>query len=389
MENNKIPSEDENKALENAKAFAEEAKYDIEAADKLLKNLDLNNCENDDRVFYLGRRSFFFLQQAVEKISKAYAFLLQLWFLKILSSPHIPQDKKDIFRRLLKELSPKRISHLPHTTILYVFSKSFMFSKEREFKVYLEYIEKEIKNLLSEFFKEIKLSGEIIFILNDAVSTAFEKCYIDLFENLKFKPLEEGIYERCKIITEKYEKNKKHLVNLFPHSPPNISETVEPLFDSIEKLKNKLRKDIKTPFKDKKHRFFANTFRRPYLEADILLQNNKIAHSKIKLNGDKQIEFISIFRNLPDFIYCVFCFKFVLPAYLIIMSSYLAWYEDGGRYPNVNHFNKDSICKDIKKIKLVYRKIKSTLDIINDTINWKEKSFKEEWLAKMVPLALF
>jgi hypothetical protein len=404
MENNKIPSEDENKALENAKAFAEEAKYDIEAADKLLKNLDLNNCENDDRVFYLGRRSFFFLQQAVEKTSKVYAFLLCLKLSKIANSPYhnnLTKDKRSVFKKLFEQLSnPKRMSHLPHTTLLYVTSKLFLLTHESDFEKYLENeIKNKLKNKLNELFEGVKLSGEeIISIFDETASIASEKCYNDIFNNSEFKLSDEKVNEECKTIIENYEKSrkvKKRLVNFLKRDPPSMSEVenTNSIFSNIIKLNWRLSEDAQAPFNERKDQFRPQVMRRTYVKIIVNTPNGKkYKYNKAKLGEDEQKVLLRAFeRDFPDFIHCVFCFNFVLPAYLILMSSYLAWYEDGGRYPNASYSQMDtkSVCSDIKIINNVKEGADSLLDIVYKSINWKERSFKEKLFTDIVPLALF
>jgi hypothetical protein len=370
MENNKIPSEDENKALENAKAFAEEAKYDIEAADELVKNLDLNNCENDDRVFYLGRRSFFFLQQAVEKISKAYAFLLYLQFLDITSSSEhisLPQEKRDILKDIPEKLQPKRMSHSPHIALLYTFSKFSIFAKESNI---IEHFKSQLDNELNkidELYRDKQLEPyePIISPLRNACFE-FKQSIETLFNNPEFKSLMDNTLEECKIIVTQ----PPNILNCYP---PCIQDTIISGLKTVDNLKCELFNRARTAFEKEEKSFLAG-IKRP---------------SPLKLTEDQQNEFFKKFKDAPNFLSYWISFKFILPIYLILLSHSLAWYESGGRYPNVDYFDKGNICKDIEKIKLVDEKIKSTLDIINNIINWKERSSKEKWPASLIPLALF
>ena len=55
-----------------AKEFAEEAYWDLQVAKRLIENLKLDICSNNDEVFYIGRRILYMLQQASEKAAKAF-----------------------------------------------------------------------------------------------------------------------------------------------------------------------------------------------------------------------------------------------------------------------------------------------------------------------------
>jgi len=365
---------DEKKVLSDSKNFAEEAKWDIKVAKELSINLDFNGCESDDQTFYLGRRAFFFLQQAVEKTSKAYLLLFRLRLLRMASSSWyttLPQDKKVKLENLLKELEPKQVSHFPHVALLRSMSQLLISAEENNF---MNHFEQDYKELLSKFedlYKEkaLKAYEPILLSLNNAFSAAFDRCANVIFNNSEFESIKKTTLDACKIISNQSQNSRNFLNNY----PPYIENTLTQTLKTVENLKHSLLNEAIITFENEKDSFSANIMRRQHL----------------KLTEDQQKEFRRIFRDSPDLIYCIFSFNFVFPSEIVLMSSSLVWYEEGDRYTNVNHFDRNNICKDITKIDSVIKEADSMLDIVNKAINWKERSWVEKQFSNIVQQLLF
>ncbi|MCC6014538.1 MAG: hypothetical protein LM564_02395, partial [Desulfurococcaceae archaeon] len=108
--------------IDIASRFAEEAYWDLRIAEKLLAGLDLGTCDQNDEVFYTGRRVLYLLQQASEKATKAYLIAyFRIWLaqIKLAILGYHKEDRHllDILTKLEERLEPKRIRHAPHRAI--------------------------------------------------------------------------------------------------------------------------------------------------------------------------------------------------------------------------------------------------------------------------------
>jgi len=101
--------------LELAEAFLEEARCDLKVADILIAHIkprleeSVRRGEADDEVFYLGRRTLYFLQQAAEKLIKAYAL--------VYFAPMEESLKKHGIR-LKTQIDAKKMGHDPHDKLV-------------------------------------------------------------------------------------------------------------------------------------------------------------------------------------------------------------------------------------------------------------------------------
>ena len=97
--------------LELAEAFLEEARCDLKVADILIAHIKPRLEESvrrggaDDEVFYLGRRTLFHLQQATEKLIKAYAL--------VYIAP-MEESLEKLGIRLKTHIDAKKMGHEPH-----------------------------------------------------------------------------------------------------------------------------------------------------------------------------------------------------------------------------------------------------------------------------------
>jgi hypothetical protein len=300
-----------------AKEFAEEAYWDLQVAKRLIENLKLDTCSTNDEVFYIGRRVLYMLQQASEKIAKAFLLAyFKSWIEPLIKTvdKEISKADKNKYAEILElhkklkslndKLKPKKIRHAPHKTFLHVICDIYeVFYKEKN------YLIKYVQFIFDEFFKQS---------LEDYLRNYIEK--LELPQDIR-----ENIERMCR--------ERKFVEESFPY---------------INKEKLEGFKLLKENYKLLREKFTAT-------EQQIM----EIIKSSLNIKEDiwKAIEprVVTYIKN----IYIYLPFSSYLFAYLSNVYLCLALYETAGRYPELinNVGNREKICQDIEKLKLIEEEV--------------------------------
>jgi hypothetical protein len=300
-----------------ARDFAKEAYWDLQIAKRLIENLKLDTCSNNDEVFYIGRRVLYMLQQASEKIAKA--FLLA--YFKSWIEPLIKTVDKEIskadenkyaeilelhekLKTLNDKLKPKKIRHAQHKTFLDVICGIYeVFYKEKN------YIIKYVQFIFDKFFKRS---------LEDYLRNYIEK--LELPQDIR-----ENIEHMCR--------ERKFVEESFPY---------------INKEKLEGFKLLKENYKLLREQMYESLKKSTATEQQIM----EIIKSSLNIKEDiwKAIEprVVTYIKN----IYIYLPFSSYLFAYLSNVYLCLAMYETAGRYPELinNVGNRKKICQNIEKL---------------------------------------
>jgi len=346
--------------LELAGAFLEEARCDLKVADMLIAHIkpwleeSAGRGGADDEVFYLGRRTLYFLQQVAEKLAKAFILaypkpLLENWrkIVKRYSGVDLPVPKlREAIEKILEisdELEPKKIGHKPHEAVV---------------KVLREY-----RDILTTYREPIKNSF-------NRLSEVFEKFFNTFSDE---HPEEKDRIEELKkiFLNELYSSVVKQFKVLYIEYPSTEKEGGErnkpPCLDTIEKFRQ-FRSEVERLSREPLEKLQeAREKLTPYKG----LLSSLIENAKLKNEDKKSIEyFLRVLygeegeKTLSNF----FTPSVYLSAFVVEFLPCLTFYESGGRYPDFERNGKkmrvdeirNEIWEDIKRIK----ELKEELDFL-------------------------
>jgi hypothetical protein len=165
--------------IDSASRYAEEAYWDLRIAERLLAGLDLGTCDQNDEVFYTGRRVLYLLQQASEKAAKAYLSMYFKIWLKIIE-PAINEDPRlqEILKRrkISVSLEPKQIGHKPHRAILNLLCGLYELFYKNKSSI-LRYVKSVSKGLLPYFRAYVRDENEVAeLMLGPPIKLKLPKC---------------------------------------------------------------------------------------------------------------------------------------------------------------------------------------------------------------------
>jgi hypothetical protein len=353
--------------LELAEAFLKEARYDLETADILIAHIkpgleeSVRRGEADEEVFYMGRRILFLLQQATEKLAKAFILaypkpLLENMrkIVKMYSRVDLPVPK--FIEEILEEsdeLEPESMRHKPHEAVVKLLRK--------------------YRNILTTY-------REPIIISFNKLSEVFEKFFNTLSD--KYPEEKDRIEELKKVLlNELYSSIVKQFEVLYIEYPSAEKEGGEknkpPCLDTIEKFRQ-FRSEVERLSREPLEKFQeAREKLTPYQG----LLSSLIEKAKLKNEDKKSIEyFLRVLygeegeKILSNF----FTPSVYLSAFVVEFLPCLAFYVSGGRYPRFERRNgkkmlvdeiRNEIWNDIKRIK----ELKEEIDFL---IRKTEKAVK-------------
>jgi len=318
-------------SVELAEAFLKEARCDLETADILIATMkplleeSMRHSEVDDEVFCIGRRTLFMLQQATEKLAKAF-------LMAYVAGPR---------------LRPREIGHASHRKIM-------------------EY--------LGDFLKEkdriVSLLGELINMVEEGFNKLGEACpakkhEIDAFKDTLisnvFRPL---LDDFSRILNELKVKEPSRV-----HRPPCLKELEargSPLSKLEEYLPGGVRRFNEAREKLKPHQDLLRFF----------LENTKVRRKdKEKIKLVQRI----LFSEEGEHVYRALVSLGYVPMFIITFSC-ISWYIDGGRYPEVYEDGgrkmklvsemRDAVWSDIKNIERFRRELELLARVVEEGVKY-------------------
>jgi hypothetical protein len=308
-------TEEISSATDIASRFAEEAYWDLYAAEKLLAGLGLDTCNQNDEVFYTGRRVLYLLQQASEKAAKAHLITYFKIWLKIIE-PAIDEDPRlqEILKRrkILVSLEPKQIGHKPHRAIFDLSCGLYeLFYKEKSSMLrHVEFFSEEMVELLRklelpkdhqgiiEQLCEGKGVDESLPCLTEEVLREL-RSFKENFERMVEEALAKGSTE------EQLAERAKHLLNEFAKALEDAGRAKAGTKECLERLATSGAETL-------------------------------VHHAKEFILGS--------------------LYSYYLLAYLFRVYPCLAIYETIGRYPEYE--NRGSMCQDIGRLNLLIEEVR-------------------------------
>jgi hypothetical protein len=372
--------------LKLAEAFLEEAKCDLKVVDILIKAMNSGSSKcverglTEDEIFCVGRRALFLLQQATEKLAKAFILAYPEPLLRDIrkivkkySRIDLPklkfarelleisgEEEDDIQEKekrheykqkkteqsLLDQLKPKRMGHKPYEAIVELLRKyintltTYRESIVNSFNQLSKVFEKLFNTLSEECPEEDRIRG-----------------FKDVFLNELYKPLLKQF--EVLYLTDKY-LSAEHVRWRDKREPPCL--------DTLEKLKS-FRNEVERLSQESMKKFQeAREKLIPYRE----LLFSLVKKSKMKDEDKKLVEhFLRVMygEEGEKALYSFFASSVYLSAFIAELLPCLVFYVSGGRYPS---FSRDSgkevlvnelrneIMSDIKRI----TELKEELDFL-------------------------
>jgi hypothetical protein len=366
--------------LKLAEAFLDEAKCDLKVVDILIKATNPGSSKyverglTEDEIFCVGRRALFLLQQATEKLAKAFILAYPEPLLRDIrkivkkySRIDLPklkfarelleisgEEEDDIQEKekrheykqkkteqsLLDQLKPKRMGHKPYEVIVELLRKYI-----NTLTTHRESIVNSFNQLSKVFEKFFDTLSEMRPKEKDKIKK-FKEVFLELYKEL-YKPLVKQF--EVLYFTDKY-LSAEHVRWRDKKEPPCL--------DTLEKLKS-FRSEVEQLLQESVKKFQeAREKLMPYRELLFSLVNE----IKMKDEDKKLVE--DLLRVLygeegEKALYSFFAPSVYLSAFVAELLPCLVFYVSGGRYPS---FSRDSgkevlvnelrneIMSDIKRI---------------------------------------
>jgi len=391
--------------LKLVEAFLEEAKCDLKVIDILIKAMNPGSSEYVERsfmvdeIFCVGRRTLFLLQQATEKLAKAFILaypepLLENMgkIVKRYSRIDLPilkfarellgisgeeegdiqeKEKRHEYKQkktkqpLLDQLKSKRMGHKPYEAIAKLLRK------------YINTLTTYREPIVNSFNQLSKVFEELFNILSEEYPEEKDRIkeFKDVFLNELYKPLIKQ-FEVLNFI-DKY-LSAEHVGWRDKREPPCL--------DTLEKLKlfrnevEQLSQEFAKKFQEAREKLM------PYRE----LLFSLVKKTKMKDEDKKRVEYflrVLYGKEGERTLYSFFAFSVYLSAFVAELLPCLVFYVSGGRYPS---FSRDSgkevlvnelrneIMSDIKRI----TEFREELDFL---LREMEKAVKSSPAFTMLP----
>jgi hypothetical protein len=371
--------------IDIAGQFAKEAYWDLQVVRKLLEDLKLDTCESDEQVFYIGRRVLYMLQQASEKVAKAYLFIyLKPWIEEMISIVgEVDRNKyykifqmQERFRNLGLKLKPKQVGHKLHKAFLSIICDFYeiFYDRKRDTLEYIQFFTNKLSQLISEnLFKSLKEGGESsssisagenaeIYIKNVLMSVLTN----DLINVVKEFKLPGHAYRTLKQVCKRGKNgssfpsciDEKALESLKTRKE-EYKKLVAIIEDQVTKEKERIHEYIKPYIKPLTDEITITKIVRDMSEDHVREEVERLTESYLELLSP-------YLRNLIIGLY----FYTYLLAYLFAVYPCLSLYEDVGRYPDVVDMreNRGRICQDIEKLKIIEDEVELIVNVVKGAI---------------------
>jgi len=338
--------------IELAGAFLREAKCDLETADMLIATMkprleeSMKHNKVGDEVFCIGRRTLFMLQQATEKLAKAFILaypkpLLENMrkIVKWYSGVDLPVLK--FSKELLEEsdeLEPESMGHKPHEAIV---------------------------KLLRKYLDNLTTYREPIINSYNQLSKVFEKFFNTLSDT--FPEEKDRIEELKKVfLNELYRPLAKQFEALYNEflSAEKVGwreKNEPPCLDTLEKFRQ-FRSKVERASRESLEKFQkAREKLTPYQGLLSSLREKAKLINELK-NEDKELieYFLRVLYEEEKILSSFFAPSVYLSAFIVEFLPCLTFYVSGGRYPRFKRRNgkkmlvneiRNEIWNDIKRIK--------------------------------------
>jgi hypothetical protein len=328
-----------------ASRFAEEAYWDLRIAERLLAGLDLGTCDQNDEVFYTGRRVLYLLQQASEKAAKAHLVAYFRVWLKIIKLAILGYHKEDrhlldILTKLEERLEPKRIRHAPHRAISDLLCRLYeLFYKNKSSM--LRYVKSISRGLLPYFRAYVRDENEVAELM---------------LGPLRKLELPKGVQGTIEQLCEGEEADKK-----------SLAEALRELRSLREDFERRVEEALaRGPTEEhlvERAKHLLNEFAKALEDAGRAKAGTKECLERLATSGAE-----TLVHHAKEFILGSL-YSYYLLAYFFIIYPHLAIYETIGRYPEYE--NRGSVCQDIGKLDLLIEEVRLLVS--------KVKHFAEEF----------
>jgi hypothetical protein len=315
--------------LELAEAFLREAKCDLEVADLLIKAVDsrpgglVEQGLTEDELFCIGRRALFMLQQATEKLAKAFLIAYAAG----------------------TRLRPRDIGHASHRMVTKLLGDSL---KEKG-KIVSPL--NELINMIEEGFNKLgeaypAKKHEIIAFKDTLISNVFRPLLDDF----------------SRILNELKVKESNRV-----HRPPCLKE-LKARGSPISKLEEYLPEGVRR-FNEAREKL------KPHQDLLCFLLENP----KVRRMDKEKIELVQriLFSEEGEHVYRTLVSLGYVPM-IITTFSCISWYIDGGRYPEVYENGgrkmtlvsemRDAAWSDIKNIKGFRRELELLARVVEEGV---------------------
>jgi hypothetical protein len=332
--------------IDVASRFAEEAYWDLHIAERLLAGLDLVTCNQNDEVFYTGRRVLYLLQQASEKAAKAHLIAyFRIWLAQIKLAIKGDRRLLKILTELEERLEPKQIRHEPHRAISDLLCRLYeLFYKNKSSM--LRYVKSISRGLLPYFRAYVRDENEVAeLMLGPLRKLELPKCAQGIIEQLcegkeaDKKSLTEALRE-LRSLREDFERRVEEALARGP-TEKRPAEYAELVLNEIKRALESLG-EAKADTKECLERLAAS-------DAETLVHHAR----EVGLGS---------------------LYSYYLLARLLRVYPYLAIYETIGRYPEYK--NRGSVCQDIGKLDLIIEEVRLLVS--------KVKHFAEEFKSLLL-----
>jgi hypothetical protein len=363
-------------------AFSEEAYWDLEAAKHLLQFIDLRLCGTDPKVFYLGRRVLYLLQQASEKAVKAYLLgyfkpLLEKLTLprniKIARSKHFEVHRiSELLRNILDLVKAEKIGHEPFIAITKVVCMLYelFYKRKRELSKYAE-----LYVMLVTQSSVDRKSKDFAEMIKGIVRSILVQQYVNAIASLELSlESSDGLDQSC---SELRDIKKKELLESV--EPPCITEDSAHLLVNAKKGYEKLIFEIKS----------RSTAEQLYVSfSSILKEVFKVIERQTGASEKEEMSRIDeliethvkplIEKITPCFQNFVQYLGFIsyIIVYVLSVDPCLALYERLGRYPGrfpesletLDTSVQEAICRDIRGLESLIREVEYVVDEVRKSV---------------------
>jgi len=367
-------------------AFSEEAYWDLVAAKSLLQSMELRLCGEDPKVFYLGRRVLYLLQQASEKVVKAYLLGYFKPLLEKLTLPHnikIDRSKhfevhriSELLRNILDLIKVEKIGHEPFIAIANIVCMLYelFYKRRRELGKYVEFY----TMLVTQSFVDWK-SKDYAEMIEGVVRSILVQRYVNAITSLELSPeSRSGLDQLCSRLRDI---KKKELLE--SAEPPCITEDSAHLLANAKKDYEKLVFEIKSYTATELYVSFSSILK----EVFKVIERRTGASEKEKMSRIDELiethvkplieEITPCFQNFAQYL----GFIWYIIVYVLSVDPCLALYERLGRYPGrfpesletLNASIQEAICKDIQGLESLIREVEYVVNEVRKSVEALQK----------------
>ena len=340
---------------ELALAFVKEAKYDLELAKIVLKHVDATYKESSEEILYINRRVLYLLQQASEKILKAYIMTFFVVWARFIVNVVGELDRNkfpriyrfhEAFKQIAK-LTPQQVKHSVQRGFFNIVKNLYDLvcihrgETEQYLRLFLDRLDRLIEMLKSRVFA--------IPYLTDKEKNNIVEVLRLLMKHMKKDILTQFSSIKCNV---QVELNEKALSK--PLQPPCLAQTLKMYLDSKNHIDNTSRRLEPTLIE------IVESAVSKYISpiVGILNQFMKVDVEHIDVSINRVIKALT---NPRIYLYPVA----FLPLYMC-----LHWYESGGRYPDkVAEIGHDKVRKDVAFVKNVADAVDELVNLLGNAIN--------------------